>query len=202
MFGQMIEYWYYTGDSTYNAVVTQGLLAQVGPDNDFMPPNQTKTEVGSSEREPLPSTMTALEGMGGRRSPASCHLRRETTTKRSGRLQSCPPLTSTFPTPQPVNPHGSLSLRQYSTNKPADGILPHVLGDFDGRSSPGTTGMSIRTVYRTEAFSNWPLVLRDILVTRLMRIGPTSPTTGSLVQRYSQAITTSMMVPTCRIIVR
>ena len=46
MFGQMIEYWYYTGDSTYNDVVTQGLLAQVGPDNDFMPPNQTKTEVG------------------------------------------------------------------------------------------------------------------------------------------------------------
>ena len=71
MFGQMIEYWYYTGDSTYNAVVTQGLLAQVGPDNDFMPPNQTKTEVGSPEREPLPSTMTALEGMGGRRSPES-----------------------------------------------------------------------------------------------------------------------------------
>ena len=45
MFGQMVEYWYYTGDSTYNDVVTQGLLAQVGPDNDYMPPNQTKTEV-------------------------------------------------------------------------------------------------------------------------------------------------------------
>ena len=47
MFGQMIEYWYYTGDTTYNAVVTQGLLAQVGPDNDYMPPNQTKTEVAN-----------------------------------------------------------------------------------------------------------------------------------------------------------
>lgn len=45
MFGQMIEYWYYTGDTTYNDVVTQGLLAQVGPSNDYMPPNQTKTEV-------------------------------------------------------------------------------------------------------------------------------------------------------------
>lgn len=45
MFGQMVEYWYYTGDSTYNDVTTQGLLAQVGPDNDYMPPNQTKTEV-------------------------------------------------------------------------------------------------------------------------------------------------------------
>lgn len=45
MFGQMIEYWFYTGDSTYNSVVTQGMLAQVGPNNDYMPPNQTKTEV-------------------------------------------------------------------------------------------------------------------------------------------------------------
>ena len=45
MFGQMIEYWYLTGDETYNDVVTQGMLAQVGPDNDYMPPNQTKTEV-------------------------------------------------------------------------------------------------------------------------------------------------------------
>ena len=45
MFGQMIEYWFYTGDETYNAVVTQAMLAQVGPKNDYMPPNQTKTEV-------------------------------------------------------------------------------------------------------------------------------------------------------------
>lgn len=45
MFGQMIEYWFYTGDDTYNNVTMQGMLAQVGPSNDFMPPNQTKTEV-------------------------------------------------------------------------------------------------------------------------------------------------------------
>ena len=45
MFGQMIEYWFYTGDTSYNDVVMAGMLAQVGPDNDFMPPNQTKTEV-------------------------------------------------------------------------------------------------------------------------------------------------------------
>ena len=45
MFGQMIEYWYYTGDTTYNDVVMQGMLAQIGPNNDYMPPNQTKTEV-------------------------------------------------------------------------------------------------------------------------------------------------------------
>ena len=45
MFGQMVEYWFYTGDDTYNDVVTQGLLAQASDSNDFMPGNQTKTEV-------------------------------------------------------------------------------------------------------------------------------------------------------------
>ena len=45
MFGQMIEYWFYTGDTSYNDVVTAGILAQIGPQSDFMPPNQTKTEV-------------------------------------------------------------------------------------------------------------------------------------------------------------
>ncbi len=44
MFGAMIDYWYFTGDTTWNAVTTQAMLHQVGPDNDFMPPNQTKTE--------------------------------------------------------------------------------------------------------------------------------------------------------------
>jgi len=47
MFGQLIEYWFYTGDSQYNALVMDGLLAQVGPNNDYMPPNQTKSEVRS-----------------------------------------------------------------------------------------------------------------------------------------------------------
>ncbi|KAI9750954.1 MAG: hypothetical protein M4579_006234 [Chaenotheca gracillima] len=44
MFGALIDYYYYTGDTTYNDVVTQGMLFQVGPNNDYMPPNQTKTE--------------------------------------------------------------------------------------------------------------------------------------------------------------
>ncbi|KAK5736208.1 hypothetical protein LTR17_007548 [Elasticomyces elasticus] len=44
MFGSLIDYWYYTGDSTYNDVVSQALLFQTGPDADFMPPNQTKSE--------------------------------------------------------------------------------------------------------------------------------------------------------------
>ena len=44
MFGSMIDYWYYTGDATYNDVVTQAMLFQVGDDIDYMPSNQTKTE--------------------------------------------------------------------------------------------------------------------------------------------------------------
>lgn len=44
MFGALIDYWYYTNDTTYNDVVTQGMLFQAGPDNDYMTPNQTKTE--------------------------------------------------------------------------------------------------------------------------------------------------------------
>jgi mannan endo-1,6-alpha-mannosidase len=44
MLGSMIDYWYYTGDTTYNDVTSQALLFQVGPNQDYMPPNQTKTE--------------------------------------------------------------------------------------------------------------------------------------------------------------
>jgi mannan endo-1,6-alpha-mannosidase len=44
MFGAMVDYWYFTGDSQYNELTTQALLWQVGPDNDYMPPNATKSE--------------------------------------------------------------------------------------------------------------------------------------------------------------
>lgn len=44
MFGTLIDYYYYTNDTTYNDDVTQGMLWQTGPDNDYMTPNQTKTE--------------------------------------------------------------------------------------------------------------------------------------------------------------
>jgi mannan endo-1,6-alpha-mannosidase len=44
LMGALIDYWYYTGDTTYNDATEQGLLFQTGPDNDYMPPNQTLTE--------------------------------------------------------------------------------------------------------------------------------------------------------------
>lgn len=45
MFGQLIHYWYLTGDSTYNQVVSQAIQFQVGANNDFMPQNQTNSLV-------------------------------------------------------------------------------------------------------------------------------------------------------------
>ncbi len=41
MFGALIDYWHYTGDTSYNQVITDGIMWQVGPSDDFMPPNQT-----------------------------------------------------------------------------------------------------------------------------------------------------------------
>lgn len=44
MFMTMVDYWAKTNDSTYNDIVEQALLFQTGPNNDYMPPNQTKDE--------------------------------------------------------------------------------------------------------------------------------------------------------------
>jgi len=44
MFGALIDYWYYTGDTQFNDITTQAMLWQTGPNADYMPPNQTKTE--------------------------------------------------------------------------------------------------------------------------------------------------------------
>ncbi|KAI9805017.1 MAG: hydrolase 76 protein [Piccolia ochrophora] len=55
MFGALIDYWYYTGNSEHNEAVTQGLLFQVGPKRDFMPPNQTKTEASRFPEDRRPS---------------------------------------------------------------------------------------------------------------------------------------------------
>ncbi|KAI1336506.1 glycoside hydrolase family 76 protein [Xylariaceae sp. FL0016] len=41
LWGCMIDYWYWTGDDTYNDIVSQALLAQVGPHDDFQNDNWT-----------------------------------------------------------------------------------------------------------------------------------------------------------------
>ncbi|KAI9714237.1 MAG: hydrolase 76 protein [Chrysothrix sp. TS-e1954] len=41
MFGALIDYWFFTGDDSYNDVTIQGMQFQVGDANDFSPSNQT-----------------------------------------------------------------------------------------------------------------------------------------------------------------
>ncbi|RYO73725.1 hypothetical protein DL766_005233 [Monosporascus sp. MC13-8B] len=60
MFGTLIDYWYYTGDSTYNEVTMQAIQHQVGGDEDFMPENQTST-LGNDDQGFW--TMTAMSAV-------------------------------------------------------------------------------------------------------------------------------------------
>ena len=39
MWGTLIDYWHYTGDSSYNEVASAGIQAQVGENLDMMPRN-------------------------------------------------------------------------------------------------------------------------------------------------------------------
>lgn len=44
MFGTMINYWFLTGDSSYNEATIQAIVHQAADMRDFMPKNQTRTE--------------------------------------------------------------------------------------------------------------------------------------------------------------
>ena len=61
MFGAMIDYRYFTGDSSYNTVIEQAMLHQAGPDWDFMPPNQTRTEGNDDQGFWAMAAMSAAE---------------------------------------------------------------------------------------------------------------------------------------------
>lgn len=61
MFGTLIDYWWLTGDSTYNNVTTQAMLHQVGKDEDFMPTNQTRTEGNDDQGFWAMAAMSAAE---------------------------------------------------------------------------------------------------------------------------------------------
>ncbi|PSR83511.1 glycoside hydrolase [Coniella lustricola] len=61
LWGAMIEYWHYTGDTTYNDVVTQAMLWQVGPNQDYMPPNVTVSLGNDDQGFWGMSAMTAAE---------------------------------------------------------------------------------------------------------------------------------------------
>ncbi len=48
LFDTLIDYWHYTGDNSYNDIVTQALLHQRGDGNDYMPANQSKSIVSDT----------------------------------------------------------------------------------------------------------------------------------------------------------
>lgn len=59
--GTLIDYWYYTGDTTWNEDTTAGLLFQVGDEKDYMPRNQTHTEGNDDQGFWGLAVMTATE---------------------------------------------------------------------------------------------------------------------------------------------
>lgn len=61
MWGSLIDYWYYTGDATYNEVVAQGLLFQTGPNFDYLPQNQSNGMGNDDQGFWGMSAMTAAE---------------------------------------------------------------------------------------------------------------------------------------------
>lgn len=61
MWGTLIDYWYLTGDDTYNDLVMQSMLFQTGPDNNYMPPNYTASLGNDDQGFWGMSAMTAAE---------------------------------------------------------------------------------------------------------------------------------------------
>ena len=45
MFNSLINYWYYTGDTTYNQIVKDGMQFQIGPDDNYMVCDAVHVEV-------------------------------------------------------------------------------------------------------------------------------------------------------------
>lgn len=62
LWGTMIDYWYYTGDPSYNHVVTQALVFNANaPDNDFLNKNETASMGNDDQGFWAMSAMTAAE---------------------------------------------------------------------------------------------------------------------------------------------
>ncbi|PHH81464.1 hypothetical protein CDD83_3574 [Cordyceps sp. RAO-2017] len=61
MFGTMIDYWFLTGDSSYNDAAMQAIVHQAADTKDFMPKNQTRTEGNDDQGFWAMTAMTAAE---------------------------------------------------------------------------------------------------------------------------------------------
>ncbi|KAI9929435.1 hydrolase 76 protein [Aspergillus wentii] len=61
MFGALIDYWFYTGDDTWNNITMQGLTWQAGGTGTFMPSNQSRTEGNDDQAFWAFAVMSAAE---------------------------------------------------------------------------------------------------------------------------------------------
>jgi len=57
----LINYWYQTGDDSYNTIIGEALRHQLGENNDYMPVNQTKSEGNDDQSTWALAAMTAAE---------------------------------------------------------------------------------------------------------------------------------------------
>ncbi|KAF1983636.1 glycoside hydrolase family 76 protein [Aulographum hederae CBS 113979] len=57
----LIGYWYLTGDAQYNDLISESLLAQIGPNSDYMVPNITNTEANDDQATWALAALTAEE---------------------------------------------------------------------------------------------------------------------------------------------
>src|ERR1700753_1986464 len=61
LWGELIEHWAYTGDDTYNQMVTDAITFQIGPSKMFMPENVTHEEGNDDQAFWAFTAMTAAE---------------------------------------------------------------------------------------------------------------------------------------------
>ncbi|KAK7432408.1 mannan endo-1 [Neonectria magnoliae] len=61
MFGTLIDYWWLTGDESYNEITSQAMLHQVGEDIDYVPRNQSLTEGNDDQGFWAMAAMSAAE---------------------------------------------------------------------------------------------------------------------------------------------
>ncbi|KAM5475116.1 putative mannan endo-1,6-alpha-mannosidase [Microsporum audouinii] len=61
MFGALVDYWYYTGDDSYNKITMQAMLHQVGEDNNYEPRNQSRSLGNDDQAFWAITAMSAVE---------------------------------------------------------------------------------------------------------------------------------------------
>lgn len=163
--GALIDYWYYTGDNTWNVITTQGLLFQVGLDRDYMPYNQTMTE-GNDDQ------------VGSRPCLRIAELSLLMSSRVSGEWRSSRQQSTTFPILHRINHSGLPSLRPSSTHRHPDGTRAAATADYAGKYSDGIMASTTRIRSPRLAFSTWLLGWPFTQGTRRTRPGQIASGTG------------------------